>query len=83
MRGLITSTAIDVPFRREGPLAPIDPHRVQLFSFQEIWKGVVTRLAELNVLKDPDAKADDEDSMEENHASDASSDDFDLTGDWQ
>jgi len=57
---------------RRGPeeLQPnfINPHRVQIFSFEEIWKGILARLVELKVLRDPDdmveEAGDDDDSTE-------------------
>jgi hypothetical protein len=44
----------------------INPHRVQMFSIQEIWRCVQQRLIELDVMKDPDAQqvVDDGDSTE-------------------
>jgi len=44
----------------------INPHKVQMFSLNEIWKSVLEKLVELNVLQDPDADAflSDEDSDE-------------------
>lgn len=32
----------------------VNPHRVQLFSINEIWKSVQQRLIELDIMKDPD-----------------------------
>lgn len=34
----------------------INPHRVQMFSINEIWNTVSRRLIELNVMKDPDVE---------------------------
>lgn len=44
----------------------INPHRVQLFSINEIWQCVSKRLIELRVMKDPegDSVASDSDSTE-------------------
>lgn len=37
---------------------------MQVFSFEEIWKGVLSRLVELRVLKDPDHISDDDASSD-------------------
>ena len=44
----------------------INPHRVQLFSINEIWQCISKRLIELRVMKDPecDSLASDSDSTE-------------------
>jgi hypothetical protein len=40
----------------------INPHRVQLFSINEIWSCVSKRLIELKVMKDPEIDSADSDS---------------------
>lgn len=54
-------------------LLKVNPHRVQLFSLNEIWKCVQDRLIELEILQDPDA-----DSL----ASDSDSTDFEENFDF-
>lgn len=51
----------------------MNPHKVQLFSLNEIWKNILSRLVELNVIKDPDDF--DEDSGE---SSEELEDEFDF-----
>ena len=40
----------------------INPHRVQMFSINEIWTCVQQRLVELKVMKDPEADSQGEES---------------------
>ena len=40
----------------------LNPHRVQIYSIEEIWKAVLNRLVQLDVLNDPDEDAIEEDS---------------------
>lgn len=43
----------EAPYR-DKMLVDIDPHRIQVFSFEEIWRGVLKRLISLGLMKDPD-----------------------------
>lgn len=40
--------------KKERDWQVVNPHRVQMFSLNEVWKCVQQRLVELNVMKDPD-----------------------------
>jgi hypothetical protein len=51
----------------------MNPHRVQMYSIEEIWKAVLTRLVKLDVLRDPD-----DDSEGESEDSTDLEDDFDF-----
>lgn len=44
----------------------MNPHKVQMFSIEEIWKAVLARLVKLDVLRDPDddSEGSDEDSTD-------------------
>ena len=46
----------EAPYRHKE-LVDMDPHRIQVFSFEEIWRGVIKRLVALNIMKDPDEAA--------------------------
>ena len=46
----------------------LNTHKLQVFSFEEIWQGVLQRLVELKVLRNPDEFApvgNDSDESEE------------------
>lgn len=51
----------------------LDPHRIQMFSFEEIWQNVVSRLIELKVMRDPEV-VKREKAAAEMEQSDSSSD---------
>jgi predicted nucleotidyltransferase component of viral defense system len=40
----------------------LNPHRVQVYSIEEIWKAILARLVQLSVLRDPNEKFITEDS---------------------
>jgi hypothetical protein len=40
----------------------LNPHRVQMYSIEEIWKAILARLVKLDVLRDPDDDSEGEDS---------------------
>ena len=40
----------------------LNPHRVQIYSIEEIWKAILARLVQLDVLRDPDEEVIEEDS---------------------
>lgn len=44
----------------------MNPHKVQMYSIEEIWKAVLARLVKLDVLRDPDddSEGSDEDSTD-------------------
>lgn len=44
----------------------MNPHKVQMFSIEEIWKAVLARLVKLDVLRDPDddSEGTDDDSTD-------------------
>lgn len=46
----------EAPYRLKE-LIDMDPHRIQVFSFEEIWRGVIKRLVALNIMKDPEEAA--------------------------
>jgi len=52
----------------------INPHRVQMFSLQEIWNGIMQRLITLGVIKNPELES----VRTESESSDLS-EDFDFT----
>ena len=62
---------------REGPnmldTRKMNPHKVQMYSLEEIWKAVLARLVKLDVLRDPD----DDSEGEDNDSTDLE-DDFDF-----
>lgn len=51
----------------------VNPHRVQMFSINEIWRCISQRLVDLEVMKDPD-----EDSANSDHDSTDFEEDFDF-----
>lgn len=52
-----------------------NPHRVRIYSLNEIWKNILARLVELKVLKDPDDT--DSEDLEFNESEELE-DDFDF-----
>ena len=50
-----------------------NPHRVQVYSLNEIWKNMMARLVELKVLRDPD---------DDSEADEGEIDSSDLEGDF-
>jgi hypothetical protein len=51
----------------------LNPHRVQMFSIEEIWKAILKRLVDLNVMRDPD-----DDHYESDNESTDLDDEFDF-----
>ena len=49
----------------------INPHRVQMFSINEIWQSMQSRLIQLNVLKDPEVESFASDEGESTEIEDA------------
>jgi hypothetical protein len=50
----------------------LNPHRIQIYSIEEIWKAMLERLIHLEVLRDPD------ENIAEDSDSDDLEDDFDY-----
>ena len=44
----------------ELKITTINPHRVQMFSINEIWKSIQHRLVELKIIKNPEVDSDEE-----------------------